>query len=255
MAKDRRIGGKMEKSLSGKKVLITGASSGIGQAMALLFAREGANLVLVARRAEELSKTTDQCRCLGVRVLDIPADITDAGQVRRMAEESLAAFETIDILVNNAGYGKYGPFLSISIEEWDRMWSVNVRGMVLVTQAVLPSMIKVRKGHLLNISSIHGIHTSANASAYCATKFAVTGLTEALSKELWKHGIKVSVLCPGGVLTPFSGIPPEMKNQEFLEPKEVARVALDIVTSPGKALITRVVLTPKTRPFFVQEIP
>lgn len=244
----------MERQLEGKKVLITGASSGIGKAIAILFAKEGADLCLVARRAEELSKVAEQCRAVGVKVLDLNVDITEKTEVEKMALESLSVFDQIDILINNAGYGRYGPFRTIPIEEWDKMWMINVRGLVLVIQAIIPHMIARQMGHIVNISSIHGIHTSGNASAYCATKFAVTGLTEALSKELWRDGIKVSVVCPGGVLTPFLGIAPEQKNQEFLEPEEVARVVLDVVTAPGKALIMKVVIAPKTRPFIVQEI-
>jgi len=244
----------MERQLEGKKVLITGASSGIGKAIAILFAKEGADLCLVARRAEELSKVAEQCRAVGVKVLDLNVDITKKTEVEKMALESLSVFDQIDILINNAGYGRYGPFTTIPIEEWDKMWMINVRGLVLVIQAIIPHMIARQMGHIVNISSIHGIHTSANASAYCATKFAVTGLSEALSKELWKDGIKVSAVCPGGVLTPFLGIAPEQKNQEYLEPEEVARVVLDVVTAPGKALIMKVVIAPKTRPFIVQEI-
>lgn len=244
----------MNKQLYGKNVLITGANSGIGKAIALLFAKEGADLCLVARRREELLKVAEQCRVLGITTLPILADITDEVQVKNMAQESIAFFKKMDILINNAGYGKYGPFTTMPIDEWDRMWKVNVRGAVLVTQAILPSMIAAKGGHIVNISSIHGIHTSANASAYCATKFAVTGLTEALAKELWKDGIKVSTVCPGGVLTPFLGVPPEEKNQEFLEPEDVAQVVLDVVTAPGKALMMKVVVAPKTRPFIIQEI-
>jgi 3-oxoacyl-[acyl-carrier protein] reductase len=244
----------MNKQLHGKNVLITGASSGIGKAIALLFAKEEADLCLVARRREELSKVAKQCRALGVKALDIPTDITDELQVKKMAQKSITSFKKIDILINNAGYGKYGPFETTSIDEWDRMWMVNVRGAVLVTQAILPSMIAAKSGHIVNISSIHGIHTSANASAYCATKFAITGLTEVLAKELWKDGIKVSTVCPGGALTPFLGVPPEEKNQEFLEPDEVAQTVMDVVTVPGKALIMMVVVAPKTRPFVIQEI-
>ena len=244
----------MGRQLEGKKVLITGASSGIGKAVAILFAEEGADLCLVARRQEELSKITGQCKGLGAKVLGLDVDITRETEVKKMAQERLSVFSQIDVLINNAGYGKYGPFMSTPIEEWDKMWMVNVRGLVLVTQALVPSMRARQAGHIVNISSIHGTQTSANASAYCATKFAVTGLTEALSKELWKDGIKVSAVCPGGVLTPFLGIPPEQKNQEFLEPGEVAKVILDVVTAPGKALIMKVVIAPRTRPFFVQEI-
>lgn len=244
----------MNKILHGKNTLITGASSGIGKAVALLFAKEGADLCLVARRKEELLKVDAECRAFGVKTLSVPADITDEGQVKRMAQESIASFKKIDVLINNAGYGRYGPFHTMPIEEWDRMWKVNVRGAVLVIQAILPSMVAAKSGHIVNISSIHGIHTSANASAYCATKFAVTGLSEALAKELWKDGIKVSAVCPGGVLTPFLGVPPEEKNQDFLEPGEVAQVVLDVVTAPGKALMMKVVVAPRTRPFIIQEI-
>lgn len=131
---------------------------------------------------------------------------------------------------------------------------VNVRGTVLVTQAIIPYMISAKNGHIVNISSNHGIDTSANASAYCATKFAVTGLTEALSKELFRDGIKVSAVCPGGVLTPFLGIPPEEKNPDFLDPEEVAKVILSVVTTPGKALIQKVIVIPRNRPFTIHEI-
>ena len=244
----------MNKQLHGKNVLITGASSGIGRETALLFAKEGADLCLVARRRKELSKVAKECQAFGATALDLPADITDEVQVKKMARECIASVKKIDILINNAGYGKYGPFATTPIDEWDQMWKVNVRGAVLVTQAILPSMIAAKSGHIVNISSIHGIQTSANASAYCATKFAVTGLTEVLAKELWKDGIKVSTVCPGGVLTPFLGVPPEEKNQEFLEPGEVAQVVLDVVTAPGKALIMKVVVAPKSRPFVIQEI-
>ena len=244
----------MAKRLKEKKVFITGAGAGIGREIALLFAKEGADLCIVARSAEKLSEVATRCRSFGADVVEIAADIGDQEQVLMMARKGVSALRRIDILINNAGYGRYGPFLSTPIEEWDRMWMVNVRGTVLVTQAVVPFMISQKNGHIVNISSIHGIQTSSNASAYCATKFAVTGLSEALSKELWKFGIKVSTICPGGVLTHFAGKAPEEKNREFLEPSDVAEVVAGIVTAPGKALVMQMVVVPKTRPFMVQEI-
>jgi short-subunit dehydrogenase len=158
------------------------------------------------------------------------------------------------VLINNAGYGRYAPFAEIPITEWDRMWAVNVRGAILVTQAVLQSMIDNQNGHIVNISSVHGIHTAANATAYCATKHALNGFSEALAKEVWLNGIKVSTINPGGVLTPFLGIPPESKNQEFLDPEDVAGVALDVVCASPKTLVLHTVVAPRTRPFVVQEI-
>ncbi len=244
----------MSEQLKGKTVLITGASSGIGEAIALLFAKKGADLCLVARRVKELSQVANRCRGFGANALEVIADITDEKEVQKIARECFGEFNRIHILVNNAGYGKYGPFTSTPIEEWDRMWKVNVRGAVLVTQAIVPSMIAASNGHIVNISSIHGINTAANASAYCATKFAITGFSEALCKELWKYGIKVSTICPGGVLTPFLGIPVHKKKPEYLEPEEVAKVVLDVVTAPGKALIMQVVVAPQARPFTDQEV-
>lgn len=240
--------------LNEKTALITGASSGIGKATALLFAQEGADLCLVARRGEALSEVASQCRGFGVNALDIVTDITDQLQVEEMARKGIGTLRKIDILVNNAGYSKYGPFIETPMEEWDRMWMINVRGAVLVTRAVVPSMIGEKNGHIVNISSAWGIHACGNASAYCATKFAITGLSQALSKELWKDGIKVSAIFPGAVLTSFAGKPPHELNQEFLEPEEVAQVVLDVVTAPGKALITEVTIRPRSIPFATQEL-
>jgi len=248
----RRI--EMGKKLQGKTALITGASGGMGTATAQLFAREGADLCLIDIREKELSDLVHQCKAQGIKAFAVAGDLTDKMEVERMAKECLSAFGNIDILINAAGYGKYGPFPEIPIEEWDRMWAINVRGMVLVMQALVPSMIASKSGHIVNIASQHGLRTSANASAYCATKFAVTGLTDALSIELWKYGIKVSLVCPGGVLTSFMGVPPEQKPQTFLEAEELAEVLLDIVTAPGKAFIKQVFLVPKDRPFTVLEV-
>jgi len=244
----------MSKKLNGKTALVTGASSGIGKAIALLFAEEGADFCLVARSREALSEVANQCRDFGVEALDLVTDITDKAQVEQMARKGIDTLRKIDILVNNAGYSKHGPFIEIPIEEWDRMWMVNVRGTVLVTQVVIPSMVAAKNGHIVNISSTWGIHACGNASAYCATKFAVTGFSEALSKELWKDGIKVSAICPGAVLTSFSGKPLHELNQEFLEPEDVAQVVLDVVTAPGKALITQVTIRPRSIPFATQEL-
>ncbi len=239
----------MEKRLRGKTVLITGAGSGIGKEISLLFAKEGADLCLVGRRATILAELTETCRAFGVNVIDCIADISDKSAVDRMAQRSFASFKRIDILVNNAGYGKYGPFMSTPIEEWDRMWMVNVRGLVLVTQAILPSMMAAKSGHIINLSSILGVRPRQGTSAYSATKFAVTALSEALANELCMEGIKVSTICLGGVQTAFLGIPKEQKNKDFLDPAEVAKVILDVVTAAGKVLVLSTVVTPRTIPF------
>lgn len=244
----------MEKKLDGKKVLVTGASSGIGKAIAILFAEAGADLGLVARRPEALAEVAAVCQGFGAATLELVTDITVEEQVKAMSSKMVETLSKIDVLINNAGYGRYAPFVETPITEWDRMWAVNVRGAILATQAVLPSMIDNKNGHIVNISSIHGIHTAANATAYCATKHALNGFSEALAKEVWPNGIKVSTINPGGVSTPFLGIPPEKKNPEFLSPEDVAGVVLDVVCASPKTLVMHSVVAPRTRPFVVQEI-
>jgi 3-oxoacyl-[acyl-carrier protein] reductase len=244
----------MNKELNGTKVLITGAASGIGRATAVLFSSQGAIVCLVDRRTEELSKVVDICKVQNDKAFGISTDITSELQVNRMLQECLDRMGSIDVLINSAGYGKYGPFIETSLEEWDKLWNVNVRGTVIMMKAVVPSMISKKRGHIVNISSQHGLRTSANATAYCASKFAVTGLTDSLSTELHKYGIKVSLVCPGGVLTPFLDTPPEQKPQTFMDPEEIAFVLLSVVTTPGKALIKQVFVVPRDRPHTPLEI-
>jgi uncharacterized protein len=185
--------------LRGKTVVITGASSGIGRAAALEMARRGANVVLGARRAELLEQTDEACRTLGVSAIPVTTDVTDSEQCRRL----IAAAGRVDVLVNNAGFAIFDAVAEADPAELRSMMDTNYFGMVHCTQAVLPQMLARGDGSIVNVSSISGIMGFARMGGYCATKFAVIGLTEALRDEVLGRGVRVALVCPGTTETDF----------------------------------------------------
>ncbi|HEX8254312.1 MAG TPA: SDR family NAD(P)-dependent oxidoreductase [Thermoanaerobaculia bacterium] len=186
-------------NLTGKTVVITGASSGIGRATALEMARRGAHLVLGARRLEPLEKTAAECRALGVRATAIACDVTSAEDCARL----IAAAGEVDVLVNNAGFATFDAIAEAKAGELRAMMETNYFGMVHCTQAVLPQMLKRGSGSIVNVASIAGIMGYARMGGYCATKFAMIGFTEALRDEILGRGVGVALVCPGTTDTEF----------------------------------------------------
>jgi len=186
-------------NLRGKTVVVTGASSGIGRATALEMARRGANLVLAARRAEELEMTAAECRRLGVESVAIPTDVGDREQCRQLIERA----GKIDVLVNNAGFAIFDSIAAADAGDLEQMMQTNFFGAVHCTQAVLPQMLERGAGTIVNVSSICGIMGYARMGGYCATKFAVVGFTEALRDEVLGRGVSVALVCPGTTETDF----------------------------------------------------
>ncbi len=180
-------------------VLITGASRGIGAAVAQLFAKKGCRLILNYRERED--QINQLCSTLDTEVLPIRADISKAEQVKQMVEQGMKAFGSIDVLVNNAGIAEQKLFSDITLEDWDRMFDVNVKGMYLVTKEVLPSMIHQKRGNIINLSSIWGLTGASCEVHYSASKAAVIGFTKALAKELGPSGIRVNCVAPGVITT------------------------------------------------------
>lgn len=181
-------------------ILITGASSGIGRAAAIAFAARGYNVVATMRRPED---GAELARDHGVRVTRL--DVTDPASITAAMAETERAFGRIDVLLNNAGYGLFGPFETATPEMIDRQIATNLTGVFNVTRAVLPGMRDRRAGTIITIASIGGLVAFPLNSLYNATKFALVGFSESLAHELAPFGIKVRVICPGGVATDFAG--------------------------------------------------
>ncbi len=187
--------------LKNKNALITGAGKGIGKAIALALAKEGVNVILIARTQDEIDSVAAKVRSLRVKALAIAADVADINSVNAAVEKALAEFGTIDILINNAGIAAFGKFLELEPKDWERIIQVNLMGTYYVTRAVLPNMIERQTGDIINISSTAGLSGNALTSAYSASKFAVLGLTDSLMQEVRKHNIRVTALTPSTVAT------------------------------------------------------
>jgi len=191
----------MTQSLQGKKAIITGAGRGIGRATAFALAKEGVSLGLIAQTEEHVKKVAEELRNDGVEVVVATADVGSNDQVTTAIDYIMGELETVDILINNAGISKFGGFLELEVEEWEKIIQVNLLGMYYVTRAVLPKMIEQKSGDIINISSTAGQKGGPVTSAYSASKFGVLGLTESLAMEARKHDIRVSALTPSTVVT------------------------------------------------------
>jgi hypothetical protein len=186
--------------LANKVVLITGASSGIGAAIARLFAHEGALVALSARSAGKLQTLASS---VGSNAFSVPADITDPAQVRGMVETTVERFGRIDILVNNAGVGMYAPVATMQPEDFAQVVNTNWLGPVYAIQSAVPHMRKQGGGQIINVSSVAGKVAIPWMGAYCSTKFALNALSDALRLELARDRIQVISVCPGRIATPF----------------------------------------------------
>ena len=187
--------------LKNKNALITGAGKGIGKAIALALAKEGVNVILIARTQTDIDQLADEASNLGVKSLALAADVSDINSINSAVEKALSKFKTIDILINNAGIAAFGKFMELEPTEWEKIIQVNLMGTYYTTRAVIPNMIKRQTGDIINISSTAGLAGNALTSAYSASKFAVLGLTDSLMQEMRKHNIRVSALTPSTVAT------------------------------------------------------
>ena len=191
--------------MSGEPVLlITGASSGIGAAVARRFAREGYRLVLAARRFDRLTDLADEIRVQGGEALPVAADLSQVGDVQRLVQVTLDQYHQVDLLFNNAGFGRLDWLEGLDpLQDVQAQIQVNLLGLIWMAQAVLPHMIERRSGHIINMGSLAGWIGTPTYSIYAATKFGVRGFTEALRREVSVYGIHVSGIYPGAVDTEF----------------------------------------------------
>lgn len=198
------------------------------RATALTLAKQGVSLGLIARTKTDLQAVAEEVSAHGVRVEIATADITDNAQVEQAIDQLYKALGKFDILINNAGIAKFGGFLDLTIEEWERIIRVNLFGMYYVTRAVLPKLIEQKSGDIINISSTAGEKGGAAMSAYSASKFGVMGLTESLAMEARKHDIRVTALTPSTVVTDLAINEGLVKGDEenMLQPEDVADLVL-----------------------------
>jgi 3-oxoacyl-[acyl-carrier protein] reductase len=242
----------MTTKLTGKVALITGASAGIGQACARALAQEGAHLVLTARRQERLDQLKREAEKAGTEAISVIGDAREESTAIKTVEAATQAFGRIDILINNTGVGNYKNLIDTSAEEYDDLMDTNVRSMFLFTRHTVPVMLKQKQGTILMISSMAGIYGFAGEAVYCATKFAQVGFAQALDKELRTQGIKVGVICPGGVKTEFAlgrGRSQESVSQSnMLDPEDVAGAVLLACTQAPHSRIIEIQMRTMAEP-------
>jgi meso-butanediol dehydrogenase/(S,S)-butanediol dehydrogenase/diacetyl reductase len=190
--------------LKDKVALVTGASRGIGKASALALAREGAVIVAAARTAKDLDAVCEEIRAAGGKASAAVTDVTQSASVAACVARAVADHGRIDILVNNAGMGGYRPFLEWTEEDYDRIMATNTKSTWLFCKEVIPHMLKQGVGQIVNVASVAGLQGYPSEGIYCASKFAQVGLSQSLDREFWQKGIKVSLVCPGGVETFFA---------------------------------------------------
>jgi serine 3-dehydrogenase len=242
-------------SVKDQIVLITGASSGIGEACARVFAQAGAKLILTARRQERLEQLADQLsKTYACELHLLPLDVSDRTQVQATLESLPAPWQEVDILINNAGLSRgLDKVHEASIQDWEEMIDTNIKGLLYMTRSLVPGMVSRGKGHVINIGSIAGHQTYPGGSVYCATKAAVKSISEGLKQDLLGTPVRVSSVDPGMVETDFSNIrfrgDAERAKKVYqgvtpLTPDDVADVIFFCATRSPHVNINEVILMP-----------
>ncbi|TRM49749.1 SDR family oxidoreductase [Achromobacter sp. LC458] len=238
-----------------KVVLITGASSGIGEATVRMLAAQGHRLLIGARRTDRLAALATALDAGGNNVIYQSLDVTSADSVNAFARFALERFGKIDVIVNNAGIMPLSPLRAVKVDEWDRMIDVNIRGVLYGIAAVLPTMEAQGYGQVINISSIGGLSVSPTAAVYCATKYAVRAISDGLRQE--SDRIRVTVICPGVVESELANtITDDTARQAMNEfrriamtPDAIARAVAYAIAQPADVDVSEIVLRPTASPY------
>jgi NADP-dependent 3-hydroxy acid dehydrogenase YdfG len=230
-------------ALSDAVALVTGGSSGIGRAIAMRLASLGASVSICARNRAALAESASQLEKLGGRVFYQVADVTRDGEVQDLVAKVESAVGPISILVNSAGIGLFGPAHEKSAADWDRVLDTNLKSVFLVSRAVIPSMIRRGSGDIVNISSLAGRNAFAGGGIYCASKWGLHGLSFCMAEDLRDHAIRVSVIAPGSVATPFSGRGPK-DPAKALTAEDVAHAVAAVVTQGSQSFISEIQMRP-----------
>jgi 3-oxoacyl-[acyl-carrier protein] reductase len=228
----------MNSALKNKTALVSGAGRGIGKAVADILAQFGAHVVLTARTAADIEQEAARLRKEGYDAVAIAGDVSREEDVARIVHEA----GPVDILINNAGLGVFKPVQELSIEDFDRMWGVNMRGVFLMTKAVLPDMQKKGGGDIVTLSSLAGKNGFKGGSGYCASKWAVRGFMSSLMLEVREENIRVITLFPGSVDTTFSV--GGKHGPTITQPEDVASAVLFALMAPRRTMFSEIDLRP-----------
>ncbi|WP_266181197.1 SDR family NAD(P)-dependent oxidoreductase [Dyella humicola] len=244
----------MSQRLDGRVALVTGASSGIGEATALALAEAGARVAITARRRDRLEALAAKLEALGAAPIVLVADLNSEVEAQRVVVDTEAHYGRLDILVNNAGVMYLEPVIEADLGRWRRMLELNVLSLIASTQAALPGMRNRRDGHIVNISSTAGRVANPNAAGYSATKFGVVAFSEALRREVYQHNIRVTVIEPGAVATELrehighaevqAAINAWAEGMRQLQGSDVADAIVFCVSRPAHVNINEVLMRP-----------
>jgi len=245
-------------NIADRVVVITGASSGIGESTAKLLAVKGAKVVLGARRLNRIDATVQEISASGGKAIGFATDVTKRADVEALIKGAVKAFGRVDVLVNNAGIMLIAPISALKVEEWDQQIDVNIKGLLYGVAAALPHMQKQKSGHIINITSVFGIKVFApGATVYCATKSAGRALTEGLRMELHSENIRCTMISPGAVATEL----PESSSDEAtrrnlrefykmaIPANSIARAIAYAIEQPAEVEIDEVVVRPTAQDF------
>lgn len=225
---------------SGKVTILTGAASGIGRASAEALAKKSHRLALVDRDAAMLKDVEVSCRNISPQSAAFVCDVTDAAAVERTYRKIRDEMSAASVLINCAGIGIHAPFLETAVEDWVRMFDVNVMGAVHFTRAVLPEMLAASEGLIVNVGSRMAVDPHPNTTAYAASKAALLAFSKSLALEVKQHGVKISLLAPGGAKTNIA----TPKHAGYLEPSAIAEAIVYITENTGKAWVRDLVVLP-----------
>ena len=236
--------------LAGKKAIVTGASSGIGKEVALRLLQSGAQVSLVSRDPDRILHELP----VGSNAKGYAIDLGDISQVSARIQSIVTDMGGVDILINNAGLAYIGELIDMPLTEWQKLFDINLTSIFQCLQATLPTMRSQKSGTVINVASIAAKQGFPNWGAYCASKFALLGLTQAIAAEEQPHGIKIMSICPGSVDTPLwdtlgDKVPPSFNRAAMLRPATVAESIMTLINLPADAMINDLVLMPNAGAF------
>jgi NADP-dependent 3-hydroxy acid dehydrogenase YdfG len=245
-------------NITGKVIVITGASSGLGEAAARHLAAQGARVVLGARRANRIQALADEIEGQGGQALALATDVTDRAQVQALVDAAVQRFGRVDVVVNNAGIMPRAPLEHLAVDDWDRTIDVNVKGVLYGIEAALPYFKAQKSGHFVNVSSVAGHRVPAEAAVYAATKYAVRALSEGLRLEVKPYNIRTTIVSPGAVDTELPSSSPDPKiaagvqrfyDQIAIPADSFARVVAFALEQPEDVDINEILYRPTRQEF------